>query len=93
VVAGPAEATALGNVLVQARALGAAPGSLGGMRALLRKGQQLRHFSPSGDQSAWQRAATRVSLPPLTRVRADGSRFRTPTMYRYIDSLRRSYRA
>ena len=36
VVAGPAEATALGNVLVQARALGAAPGSLDGMRALLR---------------------------------------------------------
>ena len=35
VVAGPAEATALGNVLVQARALGAAPGSLAGMRALL----------------------------------------------------------
>ena len=30
VVAGPAEATALGNALVQARALGAAPGSLTG---------------------------------------------------------------
>ena len=31
VIAGPAEATALGNVLVQARALGAAPGAQDGM--------------------------------------------------------------
>ena len=30
--AGPAEATALGNILVQARALGAAPGDLAGLR-------------------------------------------------------------
>ncbi len=50
VVAGPAEATALGNVLVQARALGAAPGSLDGLRALLRASPAvagLRHYSPS----------------------------------------------
>src|SRR5581483_3043799 len=36
VLAGPAEATALGNVLVQGRALGAVHGSLGELRALLR---------------------------------------------------------
>ena len=36
VIAGPAEATCFGNVLVQARALGAAPGDLAGMRALIR---------------------------------------------------------
>src|SRR5262249_59347470 len=36
VIAGPAEATALGNVLAQARALGAAPDSLEGMRQLVR---------------------------------------------------------
>jgi rhamnulokinase len=35
VLAGPVEATAIGNVLVQARALGAAPGSLEGLRALV----------------------------------------------------------
>lgn len=35
VLAGPVEATALGNVLVQARALGAAPTSLEGLRALV----------------------------------------------------------
>ncbi|NKF31994.1 rhamnulokinase, partial [Pseudomonas sp. BGM005] len=35
VLAGPVEATALGNVLVQARALGAAPASLEELRALV----------------------------------------------------------
>lgn len=35
VLAGPVEATALGNVLVQARALGAAPGELSELRALV----------------------------------------------------------
>ena len=61
VVAGPAEATALGNVLVQARVLGAAPGSLDGMRALLRDSKELRRFAPSGDSRAWQSAASRIS--------------------------------
>jgi rhamnulokinase len=61
VVAGPAEATALGNILVQARALGVAPGSLDGMRALLRDGHKLRHYAPAGDNRAWQRAAARIS--------------------------------
>ena len=62
VVAGPAEATALGNVLVQARALGAAPGSLDGMRALVRRSQDLRHFPPAGDGRAWTAAAERLGL-------------------------------
>jgi rhamnulokinase len=59
VVAGPAEATALGNVLVQARARGAAPGSLGGLRALLRASPAvagLRRYAPSGDPRAWAAA-------------------------------------
>ena len=46
VIAGPAEATCFGNVLVQARALGAAPGDLAGMRALIRSTQPLRSFTP-----------------------------------------------
>jgi sugar (pentulose or hexulose) kinase len=62
VVAGPAEATALGNALVQARALGAAPGSLDGMRALLRGSQDLRYFSPSGAVHAWSAAAQRAGV-------------------------------
>jgi rhamnulokinase len=60
VIAGPAEATALGNVLVQARALGAAPGSLSGLRALLRASPAvagLRRYTPSGDPRAWTAAA------------------------------------
>ena len=63
VVAGPAEATALGNVLVQARARGAAPDSLSGLRALLRASPAvagLRRFSPVGDGAAWANAAARI---------------------------------
>jgi rhamnulokinase len=59
-MAGPVEATAFGNVLVQARALGAAPGDLAGMRALLRSSQPLRSFSPAGDAAAWAAAAARI---------------------------------
>jgi rhamnulokinase len=62
VVAGPAEATALGNVLVQARALGAAPGGLDGLRALLRSSVRLRRFAPSGDGRDWAAAARRAGL-------------------------------
>ena len=61
VIAGPSEATALGNVLVQARALGAAPGDLAGMRALIRSAQPLRSFTPARDGSrAWAEAAARI---------------------------------
>jgi rhamnulokinase len=60
VIAGPAEATALGNVLVQARALGAAPGTLREMRALLRACVEPRRFSPTGNLRAWAQAGTRL---------------------------------
>ncbi len=63
VVAGPAEAAALGNILVQARTLGAAPGDLAGMRALLRATQELRRFEPSRPGTrAWDAAAARIGL-------------------------------
>jgi rhamnulokinase len=60
VIAGPAEATCFGNVLVQARALGAAPGDLAGMRALIRSAQPLRTFSPAGDGATWAAAEARI---------------------------------
>ena len=61
VIAGPAEATCFGNVLVQARALGAAPGDLAGMRALIRSTQPLRPFTPTRDSTrAWAGAAARI---------------------------------
>jgi rhamnulokinase len=46
VVAGPVEATALGNVLVQARALGFISGGLADLRALVRETQPVRRFAP-----------------------------------------------
>ena len=48
VVAGPAEATAMGNVLVQARAAGVISGDLGELRRLLRASQSLRTYRPEG---------------------------------------------
>jgi rhamnulokinase len=59
VIAGPAEATALGNMLVQARALGAAPSDLAGLRALVRSSVRPRRFEPAGDGRAWAAAASR----------------------------------
>lgn len=46
VVAGPVEATAIGNVLVQARALGALDGDLNRLRALIRATQPVIHYQP-----------------------------------------------
>ena len=60
VIAGPAEAAALGNILIQARALGCGPGDLGGMRVLIRATQPLRRFEPSGSAAGWAAAARRI---------------------------------
>ncbi|HVX06924.1 FGGY-family carbohydrate kinase, partial [Humibacter sp.] len=46
VIAGPVEATALGNVLVQARAAGAITGSLADLRALVAATQRTSRFEP-----------------------------------------------
>ncbi len=46
VVAGPVEATALGNVLVQGRTAGAISGGLDEMRALVRATHDLRRHEP-----------------------------------------------
>ena len=59
VIAGPAEAAALGNVLVQARALGLV-GDRVEMRALLAKTQSLMRYEPTGDRGAWDAAAGRL---------------------------------
>jgi rhamnulokinase len=48
VLAGPVEAGALGNVLVQARALGVVGPDLSSMRALLRETQPLIRYEPRG---------------------------------------------
>lgn len=46
VVAGPVEATALGNVLVQARAVGAVSGDLAALRSVVRASSTLRRYEP-----------------------------------------------
>jgi len=70
VVAGPAEASAIGNVLVQARRLGAAPADLAGLRGLLRAAHPLRRYEPAGQDAdagqgtgpgAWHAAAGRLA--------------------------------
>jgi rhamnulokinase len=60
VVAGPVEAAALGNVLVQARALGAVHGSLADLRALLRATQPLTRYEPRDDERSWAAAERRI---------------------------------
>lgn len=58
-VAGPIEATALGNALVQWRALGAVADLADG-RALIGRMPEIRTFEPSDDRSAWDAAAARL---------------------------------
>lgn len=60
VEAGPQEATALGNALIQARALGAIDGDLNDLRALVRATQPIRRYEPRGNQTAWAAAAARL---------------------------------
>lgn len=48
VIAGPVEATALGNVLVQARAVGVVSGDLAALRSMVRASTRLRRYEPGG---------------------------------------------
>lgn len=59
VLAGPAEAAALGNGLVQARALGADLPDLAAMRALIRRTHDVRRYEPRSGLD-WEAAAARV---------------------------------
>jgi rhamnulokinase len=59
-IAGPVEATALGNALVQARALGAVTGDLTTLRGLVRDNVRLRSFEPRGKTTDWDQIETRV---------------------------------
>jgi rhamnulokinase len=59
VVAGPVEAAALGNVLVQARAAGAVTGGLPELRELLRRTQDVVRYEPRGDPTSWDAAEER----------------------------------
>lgn len=57
VIAGPVEAAALGNALVQARALGVISGGLSAMRDIVRKTQPLIEYQPNpNNHQMWQQA-------------------------------------
>jgi rhamnulokinase len=60
VLAGPVEAAALGNVLVQARALGEDLPDLAAMRALVRETQEVRRYEPAG-HAGWAAAEARLA--------------------------------
>jgi rhamnulokinase len=60
VVAGPVEAAALGNVLVQAQAASVVDAELAAIRGLVRSTQRLRTYKPHGDAAAWSAAARRL---------------------------------
>jgi rhamnulokinase len=60
VLAGPVEAAALGNVLVQARAAGVIGGDLAALRAVLRETQHIVWYEPRGDEALWRAAETRM---------------------------------
>lgn len=59
VVTGPVEATALGNVLVQARTSGEI-GSLAEIREVVRRSSEMKRYEPQ-DSSAWQAANARFA--------------------------------
>ncbi|HLM04770.1 MAG TPA: rhamnulokinase family protein [Blastococcus sp.] len=61
VLAGPVEAAAIGNALVQARAGGVLSGGLAELRALVRRTHDVRlHLPSTGAEAAWQAAEERL---------------------------------
>ncbi|WP_159942878.1 MULTISPECIES: rhamnulokinase family protein [unclassified Nocardiopsis] len=60
VVAGPAEGAAMGNLLVQARAVGAVEGELADLRRIVAASAELRRYEPGGDRAPWEAAERRL---------------------------------
>jgi rhamnulokinase len=60
VVAGPVEATAIGNLLTQALALGELTGGLGAVREVVRASSELVTHHPGGPEQPWARAEERL---------------------------------
>jgi rhamnulokinase len=75
VLAGPEEATALGNVLVQARALGEV-GSLAEMRELVARSSQVKRYEPRGgrrDDETYERFLALTGLRSATKGNAQAA--------------------
>ncbi|MGH3144792.1 MAG: rhamnulokinase, partial [Rubrobacter sp.] len=73
VLAGPVEATALGNVVVQAYARGHL-GSLGEMREAVRRSVEVREYEPQGAEVGWQEAYEKLRDVVRAGVRLEGGR-------------------
>ncbi|MBR8740814.1 rhamnulokinase family protein [Nocardiopsis sp. MG754419] len=56
VIAGPAEGTAVGNLLVQARAVGAIEGGLPELRRVVADSFETRTYPPEGESGPWESA-------------------------------------
>jgi sugar (pentulose or hexulose) kinase len=69
VIAGPVEATALGNIGVQARSLGLIP-NLTSLRSLIAETQPLHRYEPTGSPTVWTDAATRLNASALASAPA-----------------------
>ncbi|MGC8465677.1 MAG: FGGY-family carbohydrate kinase, partial [Acidimicrobiales bacterium] len=68
VLAGPVEAAALGNGLVQLRALGLGPADRWEMRGLVRRSMPPREFLPTrGFEAEWERAESLIEAIQLTQ--------------------------
>jgi rhamnulokinase len=61
VLAGPAEGTAMGNLLVQAWATGDLDGGLPAIRDVVRRSTEPVRWEPTGDPKAWDQAESRLS--------------------------------
>jgi rhamnulokinase len=61
VVAGPVEAAALGNIVVQARAMGTLSGDLPALRRVIAAGGDIRRYEPTGRASDWDAADARLN--------------------------------
>lgn len=70
VIAGPAEATAAGNLLVQALALGQV-GSLAEIRETVRRSSEVRHYQPQ-DEGEWEAADARMTDIRASATQAGG---------------------
>ena len=70
VIAGPAEASAIGNVLVQAGAAGVIPAGLEQLRACAKRSFELRHYRPAGT-ALWDSLEDRLGPVAGTPERSD----------------------
>ncbi|MFD6952962.1 carbohydrate kinase [Nocardiopsis sp. TSRI0078] len=60
VVAGPTEGAAIGNLLVQARAVGTVEGGLADLRRIVADSTEVGRYEPTGPQAPWEAAERRL---------------------------------